>query len=53
MILEGGIEAEVLTYLLLMALFRHRSGVIALLPLCALLQLNCTGNLVCLGRDIT
>jgi hypothetical protein len=52
MVLEGGIEAEVLTYLLLMALFRHKSGVIALLHAYALLQLSCTANLVCLRRDI-
>ena len=50
--LEGGIEAEVLTYLLLMALFRHKSGVIALLHACALLQLSSTANLI-YWRDIT
>jgi hypothetical protein len=53
MMSEGSIEAEVLTYLLVMALFRHKSSVVVLLHACALLQLNRTGNLNYIRRDIT
>ena len=50
---EGSIEAEVLTYLLLIVLFKNKSGVLALLLMCSFAAIELHWQLDCLRRDIT
>ena len=53
MMSEGSIEAEVLTYLLLIVLFKNKSGVLALLLMCSFAAIELHWQLDCLRRDIT